>query len=70
MPIAEKNRDFQLIRAAAIEQKWDVQRTGKGRWMFKSPNGNGAVTAGGSYEGPHALKNLVARLRKLGFVSP
>ncbi len=70
MPIAEKNRDFQLIRNAAIEQKWDVQRTRKGHWMFKSPNGTGAVTAGGSYEGPHALKNLVARLRKLGFVAP
>ncbi len=68
MSIAEKSRDFQLIKAAAEGQKWTVERTARGHFVFKSPNGKDSVTAGGNYKDPHAIKNLVSRLRRFGFV--
>ncbi len=67
MSIAEKNREFQLIKAAAEAQSWTVERTGRGHFQFRSPNGKDIVTAGGNYKDPHAIKNLVARLRRHGF---
>lgn len=70
MTIADKDRNFQVIKAAALEQNWKVERTGKNHYMFKSPDNKTAVLGGGTYKGPAALKNLVARLRRGGFVPP
>jgi hypothetical protein len=70
MTIADKNRDFQVIKQAAVEQKWTVERTRGNHYTFKSPDGVTAVTAGGNYQSPHSLKNLVAHLRKGGFTPP
>jgi len=67
MAIADKNREFQLIKAAAVEQKWRVEPTGRGHYLFKSPNGRDTITAGGSYKDPTSIKNLVSRLRRAGF---
>lgn len=70
MSIADKDRNFQLIKAAAIEQNWKVEPTGRGHYMFKSPNGTDTVTAGGNYKDHHAIKNLVSRLRRAGMSIP
>lgn len=70
MTIADKNRDFQLVKSAAVDQQWKVERTGGNHYMFKSPDGKTSVLAGGTYKDPHSLKNLVARLRRAGFVPP
>ncbi len=70
MTIADKNRDFQVIKKAAQAQNWKVERTTGNHYVFKSPDGVTSVTAGGTYTGPHALKNLVAHLRKGGFTPP
>jgi hypothetical protein len=70
MTIADKDRNFQELRDAAVEQRWRVERRSKNNYMFYSPDGKTSVTAGGNYKGPHSLKNLVAQLRKGGFVPP
>lgn len=68
MSIAEKDRHFQAVKAAAVSQNWIVERTAKGHFLFKSPDKKSVVTAGGNYKDPHAIKNLVGRLRRYGFV--
>jgi hypothetical protein len=70
MTIADKSRDFQEIKKAALRQQWTVERTSGNHYTFKSPDGVTSVTAGGTYQGPHSLKNLVAHLRRGGFVPP
>lgn len=70
MTISEKNHDFVLVRDAALEQKWKVERTKGNHWMFKAPDGKTAIVAGGAYGDPRAIKNLVARMRRAGFVPP
>jgi hypothetical protein len=70
MTIADKSRDFQVIKQAAIDQEWRVERTASNHYQFFSPDGVTAVTAGGTYGDRRALKNLVAQLRRGGFVPP
>jgi hypothetical protein len=70
MTIADKSRDFQIIKQAALDQNWRVERTAGNHYMFRSPNGATSVTAGGNYKDRHALRNLVAELRRGGFVPP
>jgi hypothetical protein len=70
MTIADKDRDFQVIKQAALDQEWKVERTNGNHYRFLAPDGHTAVTAGGSYKDRHALKNLVAQLRRGGFVAP
>jgi len=68
MSVAEKSRDFQAIMEQARAQNWTIKRTGRGHHIFMSPNGKDSVTAGGNYKDPHAIKNLVGRLRRYGFL--
>lgn len=70
MTIADKDKDFQDVKKAATAQGWRVERTTGNNYMFYSPDGKTSVTAGGNYKGPHALKNMVAHLRRGGFVAP
>lgn len=67
MTVAEKNRDFQLLLDDVKAQGWGVERTNRGHFQFKSPDGKGIVTAGGSYGDFRAIKNLVTQLRRVGF---
>ena len=67
MTVAEKNRDFQELLKDLERQKWGVERTERGHFKFKAPDGKGLVTAGGSYGDHRAIKNLVAQLRRSGF---
>jgi len=70
MTIADKSRDFQEIKHAARKQSWAIERTTGNHYMFKSPDGKVKVLAGGSYKDRHSIKNLVAELRKGGFIPP
>jgi hypothetical protein len=67
MSVAEKDREFQEIKKAAEAQNWTVKRTSRGHFQFKAPDGKATIVAGGTYKDPHAIKNLVARLRRHGF---
>ncbi len=67
MTVAEKNRDFQLLLDDLRTQNWTVDRTNRGHFQFRAPDGVGLVTAGGSYGDFRAIKNLVAQLRRAGF---
>lgn len=67
MTVAEKNRDFQELLKDLESQNWNVKRTERGHFQFRSPNGQGLVTAGGSYGDFRAIKNLVSQLRRAGF---
>lgn len=70
MPIAQKNREFQDLLTELKIQNWSSTRTTKGHWQFKSPDGKGLVTAGGSYGDWRAIRNLITQLRKAGFQVP
>lgn len=70
MTIADKDRNFQVIKQAAQDQEWRVERTTGNHYIFYSPDGRTRVTAGGTFKGPSALKNLVADLRRGGFTAP
>jgi len=70
MTVAQKNHEFQALLDAAPAQGWKTERTRRGHWQFKAPNGKDIVTAGGSYGDFRAMRNLVAQLRKYGFQVP
>lgn len=63
-------RDFQEILRSAKEQGFNVTLTGNNHYQFKAPNGGGIVTGGGTYGDFRAIRNLVSRLRHVGFVAP
>lgn len=67
MTVAEKNRDFQNLIDDLKRQSWIVERTSRGHFQFKAPDGKGLVTAGGSFGDHRAIKNLVSQLRRAGF---
>jgi len=64
---AEKNRDFQEIQEEAVLQGWAVERTGRGHWKFKSPNGSSVAIFAGSPGDWRTFKNFIAALRRGGF---
>lgn len=67
MARVEKNDTFRQIRDEAAEQGWIIERTTKGRWVFKPPNGETPVFSPGSLGDHRALKNFVAAMRQRGF---
>jgi len=70
MPSSDRDSGFREVRDAAIAQKWRVEETNGNHYKFMSPDKKVLVIAGGTYKNYHALKNLVARLRRGGFVPP
>jgi hypothetical protein len=61
-------KELKEIVREAERQDWRVETTKKGHLRFYAPDGETLVTSGGTPSDHRALANLIARLRRHGFV--
>ncbi len=63
--------DIRKIEKAAREQGWRVERTKKGHWRFIPPDPNKKIVLGSGTPGDQrAIRNLLANLKREGFIWP
>lgn len=63
--------DLRKIEQAAREQGWRVERTTKGHIRFVPPDATmPMVIASGTPSDQRSIKNLIAQLRRSGFIWP
>ena len=63
--------DLRKIVKAAKEQGWEVGKTKKGHWEFVPPDATKQIVIGSGTPGDQrAIKNLLAELKRQGFIWP
>lgn len=63
--------DMRDIERAARDQGWRIERTSAGHLKFLHPDpAQGTVIASGTPGDQRAIKNLLAQLRRRGFIWP
>lgn len=63
--------DIRDIVTAAEEQGFRVERTSKGHWAFWPPDkAQGPVYFSGTPSDQRAIRNLIGKLRRAGFIWP
>lgn len=60
-------KDYNAVIAAAVKQGFRVVKKGS-KLMLMAPDGVNKVTCAATPSDHRAVKNLIARLRKFGFV--
>jgi hypothetical protein len=66
--MASARKELKEVLREAEKQGWKVAYSGKGHPMLYAPDGKNIVTTGGTPSDHRALANLVARLRRHGFI--
>ncbi len=62
-------KEFKEVIAAAEKQGWRCDQSGKGgKWKLYAPDGTGIVHASATPSARRAVDNLVADLRRDGFI--
>jgi predicted RNA binding protein YcfA (HicA-like mRNA interferase family) len=66
--MASAAKELKEVIKEAKRQGWRVTTTKRGHLQFYAPDGENIVTAAGTPSDHRALANLIARLRRHGFV--
>lgn len=62
--------DTRRLIKALEAQGFDVERTRKGHWLVRNADGLAVATIAGTASDHRSLANVIARLRRAGFIWP